>query len=70
MKRWIEVSPYSGIEEDAPANQAGSGNIAGLGVDHPDKFVNRKRGTCLMVALRRMGTPLEKKRKVQVHQKD
>ena len=36
MKRWIEVSPYSGIEEDAPANQAGSGNIAGLGVDHPD----------------------------------
>ena len=37
MKRWIEVSPYSGIEEDAPANQAGSGNIAGLGVDHPDR---------------------------------
>ena len=36
MKRWTEVSPYSGIEEDAPANQAGSGNIAGLGVDHPD----------------------------------
>ena len=37
MKRWTEVSPYSGIEEDAPANQAGSGNIAGLGVDHPDR---------------------------------
>ena len=37
MKRWTEVSPYSGIEEDAPANQSGSGNIAGLGVDHPDR---------------------------------
>ena len=37
MKRWTEVSPYSGIEEDATANQAGSGNIAGLGVDHPDR---------------------------------
>ena len=37
MKTWKEVSPYTGIEEDAPANQAGSGNIAGLGVDHPDR---------------------------------
>ncbi|MAR77675.1 MAG: hypothetical protein CMD43_01880 [Gammaproteobacteria bacterium] len=36
MKRWKEVSPYTGIEEDAPANAAGpytGGNIAGLGTD-------------------------------------
>ena len=38
MKTWKEVSPYSGqsMEEDAPANAVGGGNIAGLGVDHPD----------------------------------
>jgi|TARA_B110000977_G_C11036203_1_gene477182 hypothetical protein len=28
MKNWTEVSPYSGIEEDAPANNAGSGNVS------------------------------------------
>ena len=36
MKIWKEVSPYTGIEEDAPANAAGpstGGNIAGLGTD-------------------------------------
>ena len=36
MKIWKEVSPYTGIEEDAPANAAGpstGGNIAGLGSD-------------------------------------
>ena len=36
MKIWKEVSPYTGIEEDAPANAAGQstgGNIAGLGTD-------------------------------------
>ena len=27
MKRWIEVSPYSGLEEDAPANNASSGAV-------------------------------------------
>ena len=38
MKTWKEVSPYSGqsMEEDALANAVGGGNIAGLGVDHPD----------------------------------
>ena len=36
MKTWKEVSPYTGMEEDAPANAVGGGNIAGLGVDHPD----------------------------------
>ena len=37
MKRWIEVSPYTGLEEDAPVSSAGGGNIAGIGVDHPDR---------------------------------
>ena len=27
MKRWIEVSPYNGLEEDAPANNASSGAV-------------------------------------------
>ena len=36
MRTWKEVSPYTGMEEDAPANAVGGGNIAGLGVDHPD----------------------------------
>jgi len=28
MKSWIEVSPYTGLEEDAPTNNAGSGNVS------------------------------------------
>ncbi len=28
MKNWTEVSPHSGLEEDAPANNAGSGNVS------------------------------------------
>ena len=28
MKSWTEVSPYTGLEEDAPANYASSGNIS------------------------------------------
>jgi len=35
--KWKVVSPYTGIEEDAPASAAGGGNIAGIGVDHPDR---------------------------------
>ena len=35
--KWKVVSPYTGIEEDAPASSVGGGNIAGLGVDHPDR---------------------------------
>ena len=34
---WKVVSPYTGIEEDAPASAAGGGNIAGIGIDHPDR---------------------------------
>ena len=30
--KWKVVSPYTGIEEDAPANAAGSGNVHGIGV--------------------------------------
>ena len=34
MKKWKEVSPYSGmaIEEDAPTTSAGSGQVHGIGV--------------------------------------
>ena len=28
MKSWTEVSPYNGLEEDAPANNAGSGEVS------------------------------------------
>ena len=30
--KWKVVSPYTGIEEDAPANWAGGGNVHGIGV--------------------------------------
>ena len=30
--KWKIVSPYTGIEEDAPANSAGGGNVHGIGV--------------------------------------
>ena len=30
--KWKIVSPYTGIEEDAPANAAGGGNVHGIGV--------------------------------------
>ena len=34
MKKWNEISPFTGssIGEDAPTNSAGTGSIAGLGV--------------------------------------
>ena len=35
-QRKKELSADLDMEEDAPANAAGDGNIAGLGVDHPD----------------------------------
>ena len=35
--KWKVVSPYTGMEEDAPASSVGGGNIAGIGVDHPDR---------------------------------
>ena len=38
MNKWKKVDIRSGeeMDEDAPANAAGGGAIAGLGVDHPD----------------------------------
>ena len=38
MSKWKKVDIHSGqeIDEDAPANSAGAGNVAGIGVDHPD----------------------------------
>ncbi len=30
--KWKIVSPYTGIEEDAPANAAGGGNVHGIGI--------------------------------------
>ena len=35
--KWKVISPYTGIEEDAPVSSAGGGNIAGIGIDHPDR---------------------------------
>ena len=34
MKKWNEISPFTGssIGEDAPTNSAGTGSVAGLGV--------------------------------------
>lgn len=32
MRKWTEISPFSGMEEDAPTNSAGSGSVAGIGV--------------------------------------
>ena len=42
MKRWIEVSPYNGLEEDAPANNAGSGNVS-----MPPDAVKKKKKTLI-----------------------
>ena len=38
MNKWKNVNIHSGeeMDEDAPANAAGGGAVAGLGVDHPD----------------------------------
>ena len=40
MKSWTEVSPYSGIEEDAPANNASSGDVS-----MPPDAVKKKKKT-------------------------
>ena len=42
MKRWTEVSPHSGLEEDAPANNAGSGNVS-----MPPDAVKKKKKTLI-----------------------
>jgi len=40
---WKTVSPYSGIEEDAPANNAGSGNVS----MPPDAVKKKKKQTLI-----------------------
>ena len=35
--KWTVISPHTGMDEDAPANASGGGNVAGLGIDHPDR---------------------------------
>ncbi len=42
MKRWSEVSPYSGLEEDVPTNNASSGDIA-----MPPDAVKKKKKTLI-----------------------
>ena len=42
MKSWTEVSPYSGIEEDAPANNASSGDVS-----MPPDAVKKKKKTLI-----------------------
>jgi len=32
MRKWTEISPFTGMEEDAPTNSAGTGSVAGIGV--------------------------------------
>ena len=44
MKKWNEVSPYTGMEEDAPANAAGGGHVHGIGVGpHGEPGIHPKR---------------------------
>ena len=44
MKLWKEVSPYTGMEEDAPANAAGGGHVHGIGVGpHGEPGVHPKK---------------------------
>ena len=42
MKRWTEVSPYNGLEEDAPTNNAGSGDVS-----MPPDAVKKKKKTLI-----------------------
>ena len=44
MKRWSEVSPYSGLEEDVPTNNASSGDVA-----MPPDAVKKKKKLYLTV---------------------
>ena len=32
MRKWTEISPFTGMEEDAPTNSAGTGSVAGIGI--------------------------------------
>ena len=42
--KWKVVSPHTGLEEDAPTNAAGSGNVHGIGVGpHGEPGVDPKK---------------------------
>tara|TARA_Y100000296_G_scaffold35790_1_gene41491 strand:+ start:697 stop:996 length:300 start_codon:yes stop_codon:yes gene_type:complete len=42
--KWKVVSPHTGLEEDAPTNSAGSGNVHGIGVGpHGEPGVDPKK---------------------------
>ena len=44
MRKWKEISPFTGMEEDAPTNSAGSGNVHGIGVGpHGEPVVDKKK---------------------------
>ena len=63
MKRWTEVSPHSGLEEDAPANNASSGAVD----MNPDggkkkKLLNRSLIDARTKAYREHKTRLETRR--------
>ena len=51
MKKWIEVSPFNGLEEDAPTNSAGSGAVS----MPPDAVHQKKKKKTLMLMWRRRG---------------
>ena len=56
MKNWKEVSPFSGIEEDAPANSAGGGNVHGIGVGpHGEPGIDPKKKKKQLVLIGREG---------------
>ena len=56
MKNWKEVSPFSGIEEDAPANSAGGGNVHGIGVGpHGEPGIDPKKKKKQLVLIDREG---------------
>ena len=42
--KWKIVSPHTGLEEDAPTNSAGSGNVHGIGVGpHGEPGIDPKK---------------------------
>ena len=46
MTKWKEINPHSGqeIDEDAPANAAGTGNVHGIGVGpHGEPGIDPKK---------------------------
>jgi|TARA_Y100000296_G_scaffold84103_1_gene116590 hypothetical protein len=49
--KWKVVSPHTGLEEDAPTNAAGSGNVHGIGVGphgEPGVDVKKKKKPTLL----------------------